>query len=219
MRADSPFHGTNAKTFADPCGRFSLHGGGFPPPPLNSSDGIGAIEVPGRHCRGFARLAGGASCPEWGSVATLRHGCPTHLVPPPGVSLDGWSEHGQGPPCWVPPASVLAFPIARDALCRVQPLARAGSNAPPGIEPNRCCRRGAPKSQPSQPQPQREPRKATPVPTTPQPSPGRAATPLPPTRRPEPPQATAPSPVAAQPPARLTETPHAPSHGPDTSRS
>jgi hypothetical protein len=32
MRADSPLQGTNAKTFADSCGRFSLPGGGFRPP-------------------------------------------------------------------------------------------------------------------------------------------------------------------------------------------
>src|SRR5512137_481217 len=43
---------------------------------------MAAIEVPGRDCRRFARLAGRASWPEWGSVATLRHGCPTRLVPP-----------------------------------------------------------------------------------------------------------------------------------------
>ncbi len=37
-------------------------------------------------------MAGGANCQEWGSIATLRHGCLTHLVPSPGVSLDGWSD-------------------------------------------------------------------------------------------------------------------------------
>ena len=91
MRADSPLPGTYAKTFADPSDSSPCTVADSPPP-LKLSDGIVAIEVPGRYCRDFTRLAGGAHCLEWGSIATLRHGCPTHFVPPAGVSLDAWSD-------------------------------------------------------------------------------------------------------------------------------
>jgi len=69
---------------------------------------------------------------------------------------------------------------------------------------------GAPKSQPSQPQPQREPRKVTPVPTAPQPSPGRAATPPASARRAEAPSVTAPAPVTPQPSPSRAATPPPP---------
>jgi len=69
---------------------------------------------------------------------------------------------------------------------------------------------GAPKSQPSQPQPQREPRKATPVPTAPQPSPSRAATPPASARRAEAPPVTAPAPVTPQPSPSRAATPPPP---------
>ena len=74
---------------------------------------------------------------------------------------------------------------------------------------------GAPKSQPSQPQPQREPRKVTPVPTAPQPSPSRAATPPPSARRPEAPAVTAPAPVTPQPSPSRAATPPPPARRPE----
>jgi hypothetical protein len=45
-------------------------------------------------------LAGSTGFPEWDSVATLWHGCPTHVARR--VSLQGHS------PATVPPASALA---------------------------------------------------------------------------------------------------------------
>jgi len=70
---------------------------------------------------------------------------------------------------------------------------------------------GAPKRQPSLPQPQREPQKATPTPTAPQPSPGRAAAPPPPGRRPEAPQVTVPAPATPQPSPSTAAAPPPPS--------
>ncbi len=76
---------------------------------------------------------------------------------------------------------------------------------------------GAPKSQPSTPQPRREPQTATPAPAAPQPSPGRAAAPSPSTRHPEAPAVTIPAPAAPQPspgraaaPSPSTRHPEAP---------
>jgi hypothetical protein len=66
-------------------------------------------------------VGGLKSFPEWDSVATLRHGCPTHLASPPVVSEDGWSEHGQRAILvrQVPPASALARRGSKKAIIAV----------------------------------------------------------------------------------------------------